>query len=268
MTYLNALEDVILLLREYTTQFLTMATILFRLKVHGRTEDIRHRAEAIFPVVIGLSHVFVSEGYCYLMDYCQIAYYPSSNRISRQGDGSRYPPISRTTIEELGENEYREITGFSKTQLQLLFLHLRIPDTIRDVISNRVFTGSESFLYYMVYNRLGVTKLQMSLFYFGGDPRRFSYSIRCIGEYIYRKFYHQISGNSMKQWVSNIHDFRSCIWTKITGGVTIETTRNAESLVTLQIPFDTFRIFGFLDDTGFRTTATGIGGSQYVWVSG
>ena len=34
---------------------------------------------------------------------------------------------------------------------------------------------------------------------------------------------------------------------------------SVQNIVHLSIPFDAFRIFGFLDDTGFRTTATGIG---------
>ena len=82
LTYLNSLQDVIIILREYATQFLTMAGIWVHLKVHGRTVDIRERANTLFPVVIAMSQVFVSEGYCYLMDYFQVAYYPSTNRIS------------------------------------------------------------------------------------------------------------------------------------------------------------------------------------------
>ena len=35
-------------------------------------------------------------------------------------------------------------------------------------------------------------------------------------------------------------------------------SQNWRTIVLLSIPFDAFRIFGFLDDTGFRTTAPGI----------
>ena len=38
----------------------------------------------------------------------------------------------------------------------------------------------------------------------------------------------------------------------------VESSNNEEHLVTLDIPLDTFRIFGFLDNTGFRTTAPDI----------
>ena len=93
--------------------------------------------------------------------------------------------MNRCTIEELGENEAREMTGFTKSQLFLLNKHLRIPEFLRDFQSRRVFTGVECLLHCLVYNRLGVTKLQMSMFYFGGDPRRFSYSIRTLASHMY-----------------------------------------------------------------------------------
>ena len=72
----------------------------------------------------------------------------------------------------------------------------------------------EAFLQYFVYNRLGVTKLQISLCYFGGDPRRSSNSIRAIGSRLYNTFYHKISSKSMEQWLPMIDDFRTYIWDK------------------------------------------------------
>ena len=63
----------------------------------------------------------------------------------------------------------------------------------------------------------------------------------------------------MEQWLDKIDQFRSSIWTKVTDGETVESGRDSESLVTLQLPFDSFRIFSFLDDKGFRTTAPSIG---------
>ena len=59
------------------------------------------------------------------------------------------------------------MTGFSKNQLIVLVRHLRTQLSIRDTESRRVFDGTETLLNYLVYNRLGVTKLQMSLYYFG-----------------------------------------------------------------------------------------------------
>ena len=84
----------------------------------------------------------------------------------------------------LGENEARNLTGLSTAQLQLMFIHLRIPKQIRELRVRRVFDCEEAFLHYMTYNRLGLTKLQLSLYHFGGNPRRFTYSIRLICDFI------------------------------------------------------------------------------------
>ena len=84
------------------------------------------------------------------------------------------------------------------------------PDSLRDFESRRVFTGVGFLLHYLVYNRSGVIKLQISRFYFRGDLRRFSYSIRTLASHLYRNFYDKISGNTMAQWVHQIDDFWSC----------------------------------------------------------
>ena len=62
------------------------------------------------------------------------------------------------------------MTLFSLSQLYALLLHLRIPEEICDDVSERRYIGEEAFLHYLVYIRLEVTKLQLSLYYFGGDP--------------------------------------------------------------------------------------------------
>ena len=63
---------------------------------------------------------------------------------------------------------------------------------------------------------------------------------------------------------AKITDFRYAIWDKLRRGAIVEETvyRNAVAsdvniFIFLGIPFESFRIFGFLDDTGFRTTAPG-----------
>ena len=257
--HLNLLWSNVIVQRETAVQFLIWGSILTHLKRNGSSRRIKLRCSVLLPIVIGIAQASISEGYCCLLDLIRIGFYPSHNRITRSEHGPRYPSVQRRTLDEIGHNEAREMTGFSKNQLITLVKHLRTPLSIRDTESRRVFGGTEALLHYLVYNRLGVTKLQMSLFYFGGDPRRFSYSIRAIGKYLFTTFYHKISGNSMQQWVNKIDDFRETIWRKVSAGGTIEIDGVNETLVTLDMPFDSFRVFGFLDDTGFRTTAPGIG---------
>ena len=84
-----------------------------------------------------------------------------TNRIGGPVLGNRYPDPNRQTIQSLGNNEARDITGLSTAQLERLFKHLRIPDFVSYQGRCR-FSGEEAFLHYIVYNRLGDSKIKMS----------------------------------------------------------------------------------------------------------
>ena len=157
------------------------------------------------------------------------------------------------------------MTGLSTGQLTRLSVQLRIPAYFL-YEGRRRFTGEECLLHYLVFNRIGETKLRMSRNYFGGDPRRFTYSIRIMTNHLYDTFYHKITGDSMRMWLPQINSFRHAIWSKLNEGYSVEESYDIDTneatpqrLIFLTIPFASFRIFGFLDDTGFRTTTPGIG---------
>ena len=116
------------------------------------------------------------------------------------------------------------MTGLSVSRLVLLHKHFRVPEFIRDEKSRRRYPGEESFLHYVTYNRLGLTKLQLSLYHFGDDPRRFTYTIRAVTNYLYHTFYHKVSVDSMRQWSPNIKSFRHAVWQKIVAGGTVESS--------------------------------------------
>ena len=258
---MHELLQSIQLCQAHAQQFVIWANVLRFIRSRRMCEDTSRRFRLVDQLIMQMAHLFLSEGYCHYIDYLQIAFYPSSNRINNRSIGLRYPPIRCQKIALLGENESRTLTGLSTAQLHLMLIHLRIPKEIRDRRVRRVFDGEEAFLHYMAYNRLGLTKLQLSLYHFGGDPRRFTYSIRLICDFIYKNFYHKISGNSMQQWLPYLNDFRQALWSKVISGGTIETSAQNDlemsTLVHVHMPLETFRIYGFLDDTGFRTTAPG-----------
>ena len=89
------------------------------------------------------------------------------------------------------------MTDFLVNQLSCLIVHLCTPSVTKDSESRHTFEGEGAFLHYLVYNRLGVTKLEISLYYFGGEPRQFLYSIRAVGMFLDEAFYHKISETSM-----------------------------------------------------------------------
>ena len=192
---MSVLMDLVILCQTHAQQFVIWGYSL-RFASRRHNSDIRSsRYKKISLLVLQMAQLFLSEGYCFFfLEYLQIAYYPSSNRINSSSLGNRFPPKQRETTSDLGENECRSMTGLSMSQLQLLLVHLRIPDCIRDHRSQRLLNGEASFLHYMTYNRLGIMKLQLSLYHFGGDPRRFTYIIRSVATYLYTTFYHKISG--------------------------------------------------------------------------
>ena len=84
--------------------------------------------------------------------------------------------------------------------------------------------------------------------------------------HIYAKIYHNISGDLMRDWIPSIPSFRRALWNKVTNGVTVELSNNQESndgnedqLFHIDIAYELFRTFGFLDNTEFCTTTPSIG---------
>ena len=236
--------------------FVVWASVIKHVIMNATDTMCLPHLDRVYAVLIEILQLLCSEGYCYYLDFVSIAYYIPTNR------SNVFPPIIKTRIEDFTEEDALVVTGFSISQLKRLLIHFRIPEEFC-YRRKYVFTDEESFLHFLVFTRTGDTKLKLSRNYFGGDPRRFTYSVRMMNEHLYDTFYHKISGDSMRMWMPYVTDFRRAIWTKLNEGATV-TERDSHdgennpirTIVNLSIPFDAFRIFGFLDDTGFRTTAT------------
>ena len=254
---MSALWEVASLCLEYSNQFVLWAHIIKTI-ISNTIDPFRsEQLTKIFNIIIEILQLISSEGYCFYLDFLHIAYYPHTNRQHQ------HPPVVNQSIDELSDGDARDLTGLSTAQLKRLAKQLRLP-TIFCWHRRHQFLGEECLLHYLVFNRSGETKLRLSRNYFGGDPRRFSYSIRIMTNHIYENFYHKISGDSMRQWIPYIDQFRHAIWTKINDGYSVEESvdpsNNANNItryISINIPFESFRIFSFLDDTGFRTSAPG-----------
>ena len=60
----------------------------------------------------------------------------------------------------------------------------------------------------------------------------------------------------MRMWLPQLDEFRFAIWKKLNEGYSVEErfnpddiSQNWRTIILMSIPFDAFRIFGFLDDT-------------------
>jgi hypothetical protein len=81
------------------------------------------------------------------------------------------------------------------------------------------------------------------------------YYVRAITDHLYQHFYHKLSGDSMRQWIPYINQFRCAIWDKLINGLVNDSTENGNTNDDWEVwvPFETFQIFGWLDDTDMAT---------------
>ena len=95
----------------YTTQFIIWA---YAIKVFlQNTIDVAivSKLESLLTLMIKLIEILWSEGYCYFLDFLRIAYYPVTNRFTRNNQGPRFREITRLTISKIGINDAYEMTG-------------------------------------------------------------------------------------------------------------------------------------------------------------
>ncbi len=168
-------------------------------------------------------------------------------------------------IDDISQRDcYNFYGSINKRELRLLYRHLRVPD--RFTASNRqVFTGEECFLIYLYRVMRGSPFTDMSRLVFGGNPRRFSDMFNVMNDHLYFNFYHKISGMSMNMWLPHqVHQFRHVIYDRLMDGYIAETRTDEngdveeEAIHMMDFDFDSFRIFGFLDDTALSTARPGV----------
>ena len=194
---MNTLWELTYLFRGYALQFLSWGWTLMTVVNSDSCEKSVVFLRKLIDYVVKMVELLWCEGYCYFLDFLEIMYYPATNRISGRNIGIRFQPARRKKISEIDIGEAKEMTGFSKAQLEKLLVHLRIPN---EMTYSRYysFSGEEALIHYLYWNYMAGTKLQMANNQFGGDPRRFTYSIRLISRHLYKTFYHKISGDSMR----------------------------------------------------------------------
>ena len=188
-----------------------------------------------------------------MLDFMDYAFYPTSNHDHA---ADRFRPKQHRTIDSFADDYQAEaMTRFNKESLRRLMHFLRIPQEFRPPERRTIFTGEECLLVLLHQMCKGLSFMDMSHF-FGGDPRVYTYMIRCVVDHLYTTFYHKISGDSMRMWTDpeTINTFRHAIWSKLKQS----DQYNQDS------PVHLFRIFGFVDGFGQETQRVG-GAAQTVY---
>ena len=225
----------------------TLAAIMIRTKQRGIVAINRvHK-------LISSLHLSLSWIHCYYQFCCL----DLEDKITFVHRIRRFPPPAQRTIGEIPDDNVSFSTyGFVIDELQLLKRHLRLPQQFTTPDRRGFsFTGEEALLISLYHLRNGQPFTQLSEEKFGGDPRLYTYYVREFVNHVYNKFYHKLSGDSMRQWLPWIDSFREAIWNILLDGVVNVRLSDGTNIdYQVYIPFEGFRVFGWLDDTDLPTT--------------
>jgi hypothetical protein len=73
--------------------------------------------------------------------------------------------------------------------------------------------------------------------------------VNVINDHLYTTFFNKITGNSMEMWMSQVDEFRRAVHDKFVAG---------DPTMIARWPFAGWRVFGFIDDKGIKTTRPGV----------
>ena len=128
---------------------------------------------------------------------------------------------------------------FSPQDLQTIYDNIfgDLPDSSYVWNENR-FTYEETMIIALHYMANGTKYIEMAEIY-GHDWSRYSYMVNFFAKFVFHKYYHLLCGRSLEKWVDQVHDFRYAIWKY----VCFDNKGNQD----IDIPFEHFRIFGWID---------------------
>jgi hypothetical protein len=174
----------------------------------------------------------------------------------------RFHPVNNRRLANISEQDCYTWFSQDHENMCLLMAHLRIPDTFTHT-NRAVYTGEECFVVWLYHMTKGAPFTEMARFVFGGDPRRLSEMNDLFISYAYNAFYNKISGTSLDQWLPDKLDLcRELILSSVASGAIEEIEFEDGQVIDRQwithhFDFDSFRIFGFLDDFAMPTARPG-----------
>ena len=169
------------------------------------------------------------------------------------------------TIAELRDQDCYEWMRFKKAELMDLLPRMRLPEFFELTIDERTWELPGEFVFMFSLTRLCKGLSYNDLHIRFGSNRDFMGSFFYLFiRHVFCHFFHKISGNSMGMWLEEKPDyFRRLIWEKARQPTGNEERRFADGLIgemqTLEVPFDEFRPFAYIDNTNVKTCRPGAG---------
>ena len=171
----------------------------------------------------------------------------------------RFQPKRYQHLSDINRDDYDSWYGLTPDAFRRLFVHWRIPEHLQSRTNREIFGGEECVIIFLFHLIKGTTYTEMARHTFGGDPRTFSRMFDVMVDHLYFKFYNKISGISLDQWIPRyLETCRSLIHNSLANGALYEREYENgelvdETYIEHHFDFDTFRIFGFLDDVALPT---------------
>jgi DDE superfamily endonuclease len=179
---------------------------------------------------------------------------------------NRFQPKRNRSIAEINDQDCYSWFGQSVENMEHLMVCLRIQEEFVHSTTRTRYTGEECFLVWLFHLKRGMYFTDMARLVFGGDPRRLSEMNDLFITFAYNKFYNKISGTSLDQWLPRYLDLcRELIWNALSSDAIEEIVLiddNGQRIADIRwylhhFEFDSFRIFGFLDDFAMPTARPG-----------
>jgi hypothetical protein len=174
------------------------------------------------------------------------------------------PPRNRS-IDKLSDEDARSLTRFNKDQLWLLLLHWRIPEVIVTDQWYR-FSGEDMLIVSSTKIATGDPWTRLIPGCFGGDVQRWCKAFKLFVNHLFKQFYHKISGESIQLWLGQMENFKRIILDPlaqpahpIEHDFFVEEVHPERAQYVVHCPIESWRVYGFLDDTAIRTCRPGSG---------
>lgn len=181
-----------------------------------------------------------------------------------RNSSTRVDSIKSIRMPVLDDNQLYRRTRFDHAEFQKLMLHLRIPEYVR-TRDRRVWSG-ELVLFVSLYKLTSCASWDaISEECCGKRNPHFLYMFHWFVDHVYETFYHKISGDSLqREWAGQLDFFREIIWSKMHQfpsaiEIWLEGSEQPHNDYFSNIPFDMWRIFGFVDDHNVPTQRPGAG---------
>ncbi len=144
-----------------------------------------------------------------------------------------------------------------------LLIHLRVPDTLIHQSNGAIYSGEACFLVYLYHITKGTPFTKMAHFVFGDNPRHLSEMNDFLIHHAYNTFYNKILGTSLNQWLPDKLDVcQELIFNSVESGAIKVIQFEDSQVVDRQwilhhFEYDSFRVFGFLDNFALPTAHPG-----------